>query len=99
MGIFTLITNRNKIRATNQEFKVRGCDDFNDNKIRNYSQEPKKMFEYDIIQEIEKGGDFRTKNTDGTYTKCEVNERNGLKYLTSKPNNSTVDNITNLLTY
>lgn len=96
---FTLVIGRNKITKPDQEFKVRGADDFNDNIIRMYSQEEKTMLESEIIKEIKNEGDFRTKNPDGTYTQCEVGEREGKKYLTSVPNGSKDDNIISLPGY
>lgn len=99
MGIFKVVIGRNKNYSKNQEFEVQCLDDFNDGITRLYSQEPYKKMESDIIKDIESGEIYKTKNDNNTYTLCEVGTNNGVKYLTSVPNNTTKDNITSLPKY
>jgi hypothetical protein len=89
MRKFKIVIARNKKTTSNQEFKV--MDNENSNEII--------MLESKIIREIENGKEFRTKNTNKTFTLCEIGKKNGNKYLTSIPNDSENDNILSLPKY
>lgn len=93
--LYEKISKRNKNSSNDQEFEVYTTDDFNDNKMRMYSQVPKIKKESEIISEIKKGTDYRTDDK----TPVSVGVREGIEYIHSIKNGTTNDNILNLPTY
>ena len=99
MGIFYIISERNKQKQKDQEYCVHMSDDFNDKQFRGYSQADRYIKETEIIKDIRSERDYRTKNPNGTFTKVEVKQREGVDYIESIPNHTTSDNLLNLPTY
>ena len=99
MGLFYLVVAKKINTNPNQVFEIHPSDDFNDDKMRFYDQTPREEYEFDIINKIKNGADYRTKNSNGTYTKCDYGIRNEVEYLRSIPNNTLFDNIQKLPTY
>ncbi len=93
--LYEKISKRNKNSSNDQEFEVYTTDDFNDNKMRMYSQVPKIKKESEIISEIKKGTDYRTDDK----TPVSVGVRESVEYIHSIKNGTTNDNILNLPTY
>lgn len=68
--LYEKISKRNKNSSNDQEFEVYTTDDFNDNKMRMYSQVPKIKKESEIISEIKKGTDYRTDDKNPCFSGC-----------------------------
>ena len=99
MGIFKVIEKRNEKQEDDQEYIIRQTDDFNDNMYRGYSQEEILIKESQIIKDIKKGGIYKTKKSDGTFTEIEIKEREGKDYIASIGNDTENDNLGELPTF
>jgi hypothetical protein len=98
---FIQITSKKKDSEPNCEFKVCKTTTSNMNSYSNKpADKPYTILESEIINDINNNDtDYRTKDSNGSYTKCEVGVRKGIEYLKSKPNDDTSDNIDSLPEY
>ena len=93
--IYEKISKRNKNTTNDQEFEVYTTDDFNDDVFRGYSQNTKIIRESQIIKDIKNGKDYRTDEN----TSIKIGNREGVEYIHSIKNGTTIDNIKNLPKY